>query len=566
MVFSEVSLQEVAEAQVVRFPLLADPGNPEGSFDPSWRLSPDDRFFAYQTISRPGARPSAINLRSFEDGTVRELEGTEGARSMRFSPDGGKIAFFDEKLLKRVSLQDGTVEAIATLDYEHQVGLAWTAKGFLAITSWIPRGLWRVDAAGGELEGLTLRNRESPQYGTDEVPFFPNDLPGRRFLLFTLRRLPSEDHLELLSLDDGELRAVTGVGSRGAFVPPGFVAYYHQGKLFALPFDPEAGRAEGEAVAVLDGVRSGMFSVSRSGSLAYAPGAEHGTLAVARRGVEPEALPVSVHRLVSPRVSPDGKRVVFASDEGSDRANLWLFDLERETTRRITGEEGNEWWSAWGPDGRLAFQSDREDHAFLDLYVMDPDRPGSTRKVLDGGQCYLQPQGWSPDGLLLYQKSCVASGTLDIFTLDVASGDTHPLRENEAREKHPSISPDGRWLAFASNLSGEDQVYLTTYPAPGRLIQVSPAGGDGPIWAPSGDGLFFHSGGDLVFVPFDGEAASPLGTPEIAVPGVPGNFYIGRAYDLFPDGRILLRSSAPVREVRVVLNWNREVARKLERH
>jgi serine/threonine protein kinase/Tol biopolymer transport system component len=552
---------------VVRFSLFADPDNRGVSFAPSWKLSPDDRLFAFQTVPRPGAAPSAIRLRSLADGTVRELAGTEGALESTFSPDGEHIAYFQEKQLRRISVRNGTIESIARLDYEHWVGLTWTDEGFLAITSWIPRGLWRVDASGGALEELRLHDPEILEPGTNDAPFFPNDLPGGRFLLVTHRRLPSDDQVELLSLDDGERRIVAAAGTRGTFVPPRFVVYYHQGKLFAVPFDVDDGRVEGEPVVVIDGVRRGLFSVSRSGSLAYVSASdrepEGGSLAVARPGAEPETLAVGTRGAIIPRVSPDGRRVVFSTNAGSPRANLWLYDLDRETARRLTGEEGNEWWSDWGADGRLAFQSDREDGRFLDLYVMDPDRPGSTRKVLDSGDCYLQPQAWSPDGLLLYQRSCPASGTLDIFTLEVDSGEALPLRQTEAREKHPSISPDGRWLAFASNLSGEDQVYLTTYPEPGRLIQVSPAGGDGPMWTPSGDGLFFHAGGDLLFVPFDGEAARPLGTPEIAVRGVPGNSYVGRGYDLFPDGRILLRLSAPVRQVQVVLAWNQEVARKL---
>lgn len=502
---------------------------------------------------------------------------------MTFSPDGGSIAFVDEGRLKRVSLRDGTIETIATLAPVRNglqgrsrsvwTHLAWTDEGFLVISSWIPRGLWRVDASGGELEELALRDPEIPELGTDHYLSFVEDLPGQGSLLVTLRRLPRDDHVELLSLADGEHRMVTSVGSRGMFLPPGFVTYHHQGKLFAVAFDPEEGRVAGEAVAVLDGVRAGdgtgTYAISRHGSLVYAPAVDDSggpSLAVARRGEEAEALTFDVSSVTSPRSSPDGQRVIASSREGSDRANLWLFDLERETARRITGEEGNEWYSAWGPDGRLAFQSDREDQSFLDLYVMDPDRPGSTRKVLDGGDCYLQPQEWSPDGLLLYQRSCVASGALDIFTIDVDSGEVRSLRETAAREKHPSVSPDGRWLAFASDLSGEDQVYLAAYPEPGRLIQVSPAGGDGPIWHPSGDGLFYHSGTDIVFVPFEAEAASPLGAPEIAVAAVPGNFYVGRAYDVLPDGRILLQwhERAPIREVAVVLDWYREVALKLE--
>lgn len=243
----------------------------------------------------------------------------------------------------------------------------------------------------------------------------------------------------------------------------------------------------GEAVPVLDDVEpagavTGLFTVSRNGSVVFVPAGEEPDqwhLAVARAGEEPEELPFDHPAGLSPRVSADGRRLIVASHD--DRANLWLVDLGRQTTRRITDEEGDEWWNAWGPDGRLAFQSNRGDDEYLDIYVMDPDRPGSMRKVLDGGTCHLQPQAWAPDGRLLYQRSCPVAGTLDILSLDVTSGGTRPVRETEAREKHPSVSPDGRWLAFASDLSGRDQVYVTTYPEPQRLIQVSPAGGDGPL-------------------------------------------------------------------------------------
>jgi dipeptidyl aminopeptidase/acylaminoacyl peptidase len=300
---------------------------------------------------------------------------------------------------------------------------------------------------------------------------------------------------------------VTG-GADARYVPAGHLVYVREGAWMAVPFNVARLEVTGAAVGLIANVMqaanivgdpfntgAAQFSVSSSGSLVYVPGtmfpdALRSLVWVDRSGqVEPIAAPPRAY--AGPRLSPDGQRIAV-STLGTD-SNVWIYDLTRGTLTRLTTEGGGG-GNAWTPDGqRVAFATAATGHENLFWKPVDGSGPSER---LTSSEFMQLPAAWSPDGheLVFVQLFGGGDGTrMDTWVLSMGDRRARPLMLTPSHR--PARSPDGRWLAYASEESGRYDVYVQPYPGPGPRTQISTEGGSQPAWSADGRELFYTASG-----------------------------------------------------------------------
>jgi serine/threonine-protein kinase len=263
-----------------------------------------------------------------------------------------------------------------------------------------------------------------------------------------------------------------------------------------------------------------------------------------------------------PRLSPDGQRVALEIGP-----QIWLYDLGRGTLNRFTFDGDLNQSPAWTPDGtRIVFNSIADGGRSLFWQRADG---GGGREQLSTSASVQVPRSWSPDGQFLAFHEGTQSTLRDIWILRMQDRSAQPYLRTKATEGAPSFSPNGRWLAYVSNESGQPEIYVQAFPGPGGKWQVSDGGGTEPAWSRSGRELFYRDGDRMMIVDTDTENIFAAGKPRTAFEGhfVASNFpLIGIAYDVSPDGRrfLMIRETSPanpVAQINVVLNWQEELKR-----
>jgi Tol biopolymer transport system component len=501
------------------------------------------------------------------------IPGTEGARAPFLSPDGSWVAFYSNREVKKVSLRGGAPSAICGVQGTTFRAGYWGPDDAI-VYGHCTFGLVRVSAAGGAPEQFT-----SVSAIEDEANHvFPQLLPGGESVLFTIWNSPKDSHIAVRRLDSGEQRIVAEPGTYGRYVPTGHLVYAWDGELLAVPFDLATFETVGLPVRVVDHIlmegnpRAAHFSISDNGSLVYVPGElvrDEGTLVWVDHtgGVVPLPFPPGGF---GPRVSPDGTQLVVSRpDESGAGKHLWAYELDRGVERRLTTERGADYWPIWTPDGRrVVYNSGRERR--MNLYWKPVDGSGP-EELLSESEGWLSPYSWSPDGILAYQESERPGEGFDIWVLSTeGGGEAHRLFHSENDEVHPAFSPDGRWLAYASNESGRHEVYVRLYPGPGAVTQISNDGGWEPLWSPDGREIYYRRnwGDQVMAVSFVAESTAPrVGKPRLLFEGrYEEGLSYGRRYDLAPDGKrfLMIRESEPPpppTQYNVVLNWFEELKR-----
>ncbi len=531
-------------------------------------LSPDGRRVAF--VAANGGK-TQLYLRELEAAEARVLPGTEGAEGPFFSPDGGALGFWSEETsLKRVSLSGGPPELICKGE-THIHGGSWCTDGTIAFSS--KRRIWTVPAAGGEPKELTAPDGETRHY-------FPELLPGCRALVYSVLD-PSSGPIGIVaqSLDTGKKVTLVKGGSNAHFVPPGRLLYVVNGTLMAAPFDPRRIELTGAAAHLLDGVAYGapqeralgQFAASASGTLAFVAGpsfsAGRGELLwVDRDGKESPIKEVGTAR--GARLSPDGRRIAYQFREESLGAlpQIWVYDIERGTSSRVT-LEGENWWPVWTPDGRrLVFIHSTGPNEYP-LAWQSADGTGTLELFAAAAGRVRQPQGWTPDGRTLLahdlpwpSQSSGLSG-YDIVAIP-RDGDrtAKPLLATPATESLTSVSPDGRWLAYVSDESGRTEVYVRPYPSLDAKFQVSANGGDEPAWSPAGGELFYREGPKMLAVDIAAGPTFRAGQPHALFQNETARgSRQARDYDVSADGRrflmIRLGYAGAADRIDVVLDW-----------
>jgi len=533
-------------------------------------IAPDGSKLVYVG---PGESGTQLWLRAMSDLEATPLPGTSGAYSPFFSPDGERVAFFasggSTAELRVVSLAGGP--PITLTDSVVPFGGSWGDDGYLYVTHLLTPndGVARVSAAGGALELLAR-----PDSAASRQHRWPEALPGGRGVLLTSYASSNADaDIGVLDLATGDVRTILR-GATARYVPPGWIVYARaDGALLVVPFDVKRLEVTGPSTPLLEGVvlkaeGASEFTVSRTGTLVYLTGeVETDQLMWVERDGTERILDATLRRAFSSAaLSPEGRRIALshADDAGE---NLWLYDIVQATTSRLSFRGNLNQRAAWHPDGRsITYVSDADGPRAL--YTVPADGSAPSTLTLSSNR-NVQEADWSRDGnVLVYREGPGGSTVRDILYRRVGSDTTrHEFLATTFDELNPKLSPDGRWLAYVSNESGRDEVYVRPFPGPGGRWQVSTAGGTEPLWAHSGRELFYRSADDqLVRAEVGAGAGFVVGVraPLFAVK----SYKFDRThtfYDIAPDDKrfLMVKTGGGSRQVIVVLNWFGEVAQRM---
>ncbi len=545
-------------------------------------FSPDGKQLVYSAEVEESPQ---LYLRNMDEMEATPIAGTEGGLAPFFSPDGQWLGFWAGGKLMKIPISGGPPQAICDVKLPPW-GASWGSDDTIVFSQSGERGILRISADGGVPEEITTLEEGEWRH------HLPHFLPGADAVLLTVRKGygNGEDMTVMVqSLETGERKVLIENGADGRYAASGHLVFLRLGTLMAVAFDPNKLEISGSPVGVLASVQqdvnsqmsysdigAGQFSFSRTGSLVYVPGGifpdwEGQLVWVARDGTA-EPLPAPLGPYLLPRLSPDGRRV--AVTKSGFEHDVWVYDILRETMRRFTLEEGIDTTGIWTPDGnRIAFASDRAGPE-RSIYWKSADGSGEVERLTTGR--LSRPSSWSPDGKVLayvYRKTVEDN---DIWVLPVG-GEAQPFIESPFNEANPEFAPNGRWLAYKSNESGRNEVYVTPYPGPGPKVQISTDGGFSPVWARNGREIFYRVSGDrrestvVMAVDTTIEPTFSSGKPRVLFQGQYESTIYIRSYDVTPDGeRFLLIKrdendpvSRRVTHLNVVLNWFDELKQRV---
>ncbi|MCU0970593.1 MAG: serine/threonine-protein kinase [Gammaproteobacteria bacterium] len=490
----------------IRFPLLPPAGTGvPAAFDVPFALSRDGSRIAY--VVEGEDRTRRLWLRDLDSEQPRPLVGTEGAASPFWSPDGQWVGFFAANSLKKVRVTSPVVRVIASPAWSI-AGAAWSARGVIVFPG--SGGIVRVPADGGPVTpvGHESSHRLWPQFLEDGDHYLYSSFAPRTLFLGSLA---SADSQALMTFPVN-VSAVSHV--------PGFVLYVQDGVLLARPFDERRRAFSGEARRLVDGVPvtgpgRAPFSVA-GGALAYSTEAT-GTTAVLRwyaRGDAPGAAVGTPARYFGFALSPDGRRLAFARAGANGGPDLWIRDLRGGAETQLTFD-GLAFTPRWSPDGsRIVFAGIGE-RPPPDLFVRNAAGPAAATSLGDG----LGPQfpaSWEGSFVLSVSVGLGDPSGNDLWLQPAEGGRRERLPVSSSfNENDVSLTADHRWLAYTSDRSGRDEIWVARLGGAGEQRQVSAGGGTSPHWCRDGHSLVYLSPDDhLVSVPFDPTAERPTpGTP-----------------------------------------------------
>ncbi len=505
-------------------------------------LSPDGMRLIYVSGSLPKSR---LYTRRLDQSRANELPGTEGAVAPFFSPDGQWVGFFSgisesNYKLNKISVEGGAVVALAEVGFVG--GGSWGVDGDIFVGGVLTKGLTRISASGGV-------PRPVFDLAPGEVGYVaPQILPGGKAVLFAAFRTfdVNTASIEVFSFADRRRKTLVPGVSVARYLPSGHLVYANKGTLFAIPFDLARLETRGTAVPVLDDV-----AYSPQGGGVDMDFASTGTL-VYRRGTGGSTLGMKIIQWVDGTskkqtllskpgdyanlwISPDGKRLSFVVRN----QDVWVYDIQRDALTRLTFGDGPYVNPLWSPDGQyLVFGAFGKG-----IYWTRADGAGQPQPLIQSNS--LQPSSITPDGkrLAIYG----GPGNQQIWTVplddqggQLKAGKPEQFMKTEFLDVNPKFSPDGRWIAYASNESGKPEVYVRAFPPPasgqGGKWQISNSGGVEPFWSRNGRDLLYRaglSGDQLMAVNYSVNGNSFVADkPRVWIDKLPG-----ADIDLAPDGK-----------------------------
>ena len=532
-------------------------------------------------ISRDGNRVAYVG----GNGTllVRSLDQLEPTILVRqdnpiapfFSPDGQWIGYFPaNRNLRKVQVAGGPSVELSRSDSARPGGATWADDGTVVFaTTNRSSGLQIVSPGTTVPKILTTPDRQQGE--ADHL--WPEFLPGGRAVLFTITAASSvaeSAQIAVFALDTGSYKTVLPGGSHAHYVPTGHLVYSAAGALRAIPFDLDRLQTTGVAVPIVSPVLSTSagaadFDISADGTLVYVPGGvatgQQRELVWVGRDGKTEPLGAPTRAYIYPRLSPDGTRVLLdIRDQDND---IWLWDLRRKTLTNLTRNPALDRFPVWTSDGRqFVFVSDR-DRGMSAIYRQSADGTGDAERLSDGSAEQQTPNGISADGKqLVFDRS----GDLMLLALD-GSRRVSPLVQTMFSEIRASLSPDGRWLAYHADESGQFEIYVRPFPAVNTgKAQISTAGGIQPWWSHKGDELFYiaQTGALMNVQVGSGQSWSASPPTVVSDTALPFNPTAAATFDVSLERRFLMirpvtspdQASLPPGMV-VVQNWFEELKR-----
>lgn len=555
----------------VRFTIEAPPGYIFERHVAPLAISPNgqDLVYAARRTAGPDSTEEQGQLgwklfhRSLQGFDARAIPGTDNALVPFFSPDGGRIGFFSDKALKTVTLEtDGAPSKgpVFTVCPTHfSMGGTWLGDGTLVFAPDSARGLRRVSAGGGPVEILTVPDQTAGELGH----WWPEALPGcdperSCGVIFTLGSASlSSSRIAVLRLPEGEIVTLIEGGGAARYASTGHLVYVRPGSLAVAAFDAQRFEVTGPSIPVQEPVSTEVFegipdfALSRQGTLVYLPssgGPNEKTVKVLRGNVETGLeLPARTYRNLT--LSPDGQSLAVTIFNGR-RSDVWIAEISSGSLRQLTFE-GYNIEPVWSPDGKAVFFSSDRDGVFR-TYRQSLD--GAIAQPLTASAASRFPSGMTPDGKrLLFWAQRPETGR-DIGTLEW-NGETWQeswrLRTPND-EAYASVSPDGRWLLYGSNLTGDWEIFLEPWEGGGERRRLTTEGGLLPHWDRSGRRVIYTSQDGIDAVEIDGQTGFPIAAPSrvwegarMLTPGAGDDIFIIRGSE----------ARAPPLAVRVVLNW-----------
>ena len=529
-------------------------------------ISGDGTHVVYQ--SGVGA-PTQFDVRMIDQLESVVLRGPEQPFSPFISPDGTWVGFHagGRSPLQKVSVLGGPPLTVTELPDDMR-GASWTPDDTIVFGT-VGGGLFRVAAAGGTPESLTVVQ--------DSIHSWPDVLPGDAGVLFSVSVTTSsaqDDQIAVLDLETGEHTVIIQNGSYPRYSPTGHIVYAVGGTLRAVAFDVGTLTVTSDPVPVLEGVMTkasgaANFDLSDTGTLVYVSGSAGGgarrTFVWVDRDGNEEPLSLPARAYANPRVSPDGTRIAVTVQESEQ--DLWVFDAVSAAGLRLTqGYTVNT--PVWTPDGsRIVFSSLENTY---DLYVVPADGSGEVERLTESeASDYLT--SITPDGTTLGFVRIfdgLAGAHREVWEVPLEGDRTPvPLLEGDFSRGNAEYSPDGNWLVYRSNQSGEMEVYVQPYPGPGAVVPVSIGGGDAVMWSLDGAELFYRLGNRVMAVGVNANDGFRTEQPTelfagnyVATPGAVRQYHVAK------DGRFLMMrddvatgDSENITQVVLIQNWFEEL-------
>jgi serine/threonine protein kinase len=492
---------------------------------PEHAISPDGRSIAFVGLDTTGT--VRLWLRPFDNLDVEELPGTEGASLPFWSPDSRSVGFFvDGKLKRCVIAGDRSVQTIC--DVVSGRGGTWGADGTILFNPASAGPLFRVAATGGtpvQVTALDSANGETAHR-------FPQFLPdGNHFIYVSLPARDGRFDVRLASLEDPEPRTLVRADGAAVFAPPGYLVFERNEALIAQRLDMKRLEMSGDPFTLSDrpgGDRdyngSPAVSASANGMLSYV----HGQVDQAvvewfdRTGTSRGRLPVPRAAYRAIRISPDGRRVAIAKGDPTNVSDIWVLEIDRGVSTRLTFEPLRNGSPVWVPDGsRIIFGSLRD--GTRNLYWKAANGAGLDELLARLPGIFANPMDVSPDGKSLLVRLLLEETDEDIYVMSLLGDDPpRPFLNTRFAEQDGKFSPNGRWVAYRSNESGRLELYVQSFPEPRTKVRVSTSGAGPsftfwtqPIWSKDGKELLYVGGDGLTImsVPVETEPTFRAGTP-----------------------------------------------------
>jgi serine/threonine protein kinase/Tol biopolymer transport system component len=526
---------------------------------PLLTISPDGKTIAYVGTEQQTRR---LYLRRLDRFQTTVFDGTEGCEAPFFSPDGKWIGFFADKKLKKLFVASGSIETIC--DAPGSGGGSWGSENSILFAS-TPRDsvrwhLYTVPAQGGFPKELIVG--KSDQRGE---PGFPEWLPDQKGAIIFYYETSSFN----VALYDPERNEIRGLlrNAASAHYADGYLFFARQNTINAVSFDLGSLAISGAEVQVIPDAKivevyAAQYAVAAGGLLAYVPsdrsaaGSQRKLVWVDRNGKITEER-FTPDAYVDINLSPDGKKIALAID-GTNQ-DVWICDIARATTLRMSYKDDEDMAPVWTPDGKKVIFAAVK-NADYTIVLRNADASGEST-VLDMDAPFF-PNSVSPDGRLLAYTRWTNGPHTWICPL-TGNGKSYPLFNSPFDERNPQFSPDGHWVAYQSTESGGFEVYVSPFAGSAGKIRISNDGGQEPRWSRDGKELFYRNGRKMMAVKVELTPTFRAGDPTMLFEGdfdKPGTV---AQYDVTPDGQRFLMIKGPerklVKKINLVLNWKEEL-------